>query len=121
VLADDLGLDRSRADLESFGDMNAKPKAVDQCASAEDTVVPGETAYKVGERIGRIGHDKQHCGRCRRNYLGDDLVEHADVGVEQLEAPLAVIAIGSAAALLIDSGSKHHEVSTGEIRVVPIA
>src|SRR5205085_3965351 len=49
VLADDLGLDRSGADLEPFGEMNTKPKTVDQRASAEDAVVPGESTHQVGE------------------------------------------------------------------------
>ena len=83
--------------------------------------MPGETAYKVSERIGRIGDDKQHRGRCCRNYLRHHVLEYADIRIEQLEAPLAVVAIGGAAALLIDPGSKHHEIGTGEIRVVAIA
>ena len=83
--------------------------------------MPGEPAHQVGERIGRIGDDKQHRSRCRRHNLGDHILEHTDIGVEQLEAPLAIVAIGGAAALLIDPGSKHHEVGTGEIRVVAIA
>src|SRR5438094_7694978 len=55
------------------------------------------------------------------NYLGDHVLEHTDIGVEQLEAPLAVVAIGGAAALLIDPGSNHHEVGISEIRVLAIA
>ena len=100
--------------------MNAKPKAVDQRASAEDAVMPGEPAHQVGEWIRRVGDDKQHRSRCRRDYLGDHVLEHADIGVEQLEAPLAVVAIGGATALLIHPGSNHHEVGAGQIRVVAI-
>ena len=101
--------------------MNAKAQAVEQRAGAEHAVVPGKPARQVGERIGRIGDDKKHRGRRRGlTILGTMSLNTPTLVSSSLRRPSRSLRSAALAAFLIDPGSKHHEVGTGEIRVVAI-
>src|SRR5215204_2254335 len=104
VLADYLGLDRCGVDPEPLSQVNPEAQAVEQRAGAEHSVVSGEPARQVGERIGRVADDEKHRPRRRLDDLWDQVLVYADVGVEQLEASLGVVAVCGAAALLIYPG-----------------
>jgi len=79
--------------------MNTQAQAVEQRAGAEHTVVSGEPARQVGERIGRVGDDEKHRAGRRRHHFGDHVAVDAGVRFEKLEAPFGVAAVGGAAAL----------------------
>ena len=83
--------------------MEAEPQRVEQRAGAQHAIVTGELTREIGERIGRIRDGDDHGIGCRFDDLRDDVAVYAGVGLDQLEAPVGVLAIRRAAALLVDA------------------
>src|ERR1700677_1499055 len=102
MLAEYLCLDIYRRNIKPTAQMHPKAQSVEKGAGAENAIMPGQMTRQIGERIGRIGHDKQHsirsCGDDPRHYVAVD----RNILVKEAQPPLRIAAIGRPSGLLID-------------------
>jgi hypothetical protein len=99
VLADDQALDRGRMNAELGRDVDAEAQGVDRGSRAEHAVVSRERAGQIRQRIGRIRDRDEHGVGRHGDDTRDDVSVHRRIGVEQLQPPARVIAVGRASAL----------------------
>ncbi len=60
MVADDLRIDMDGIDTKMPTEMDAKAKAVEERAGTDDAGLRCDFAGYIGQRVGRIGDDKQH-------------------------------------------------------------
>jgi hypothetical protein len=96
VLSDDLGIDISWAYPEPLRQVKPETQAVEICPGTENALVPPH-ANHIGQRIWRVGDDKderlrRHCAKLR-----NDALVNRRIGVKQPQPARRVVPIGSAA------------------------
>src|SRR5258706_10692543 len=118
VVANHLCFDMCRIHIEMLAQMNAKSLAVEICAGAQNR--RAALSRDIRERVGRIGHDEQHCLGLRAHDLWHDIAKNFGVLVEQLEAALRVVAVGGAAGFFVYARGDQHNACALERVVVAI-
>ena len=83
MLTENLRFYINGSDLELSPQMHPKPQTVEQCAGAENAIMPGEFAGQIGERIRRVGDDKQYGIPRRRVYQRNHLAIYLGVLVQE--------------------------------------
>ncbi len=83
MLTENLRFDIRGSDLELAPQMHPKAHTIEQCAGAENAIMPGEFAGQIGERIRRVGYDKQHGIARRLVYQRNDLAINLVILVQE--------------------------------------
>ncbi len=79
VFTENLRFDTRGRYLEFSPQMHPEAQTVEQCACAENAIMPGELAGQIGKRIRRVRYDKQHGIPRRLAYLRNNLA--IDLGI----------------------------------------
>src|SRR6266516_8061928 len=106
MIADHLSVDMSRIETEILPEMDTKTHRVEKRAGAENARLNSRTCggftCDIGERIGRIRHNQQHCLGRRAHYWRNYFAVDRGVLVEEPQSSLRVATVGRAAGLFID-------------------
>ncbi len=87
MLADDLGLDEGRTNLEPPREMEAEAQGVEEGARAQHALVTGEAPGEVRQGIGRIGDDQDDRLRRRGDDPGHDVAIDMALASSSLSRP----------------------------------
>ena len=120
MVADDLRLYMRGINTKMLSEMDAKAQAVEEGARAQYTIVTGRFARDVGERIGWIGDRDQHCFRSGAHNLRNNVSIDRSVLFQQPQPPLRIVAVRSAARLLVDARSDQHHAGAGKRVVITV-
>ena len=119
MIADDLGLYRSGADLKSLREMNPEAQAVEQCAGAEHALVPARGGASVGERSGDRSPRDDASGAAS-TILGTISLYTPTLVSSNLSAPLGRCD-RSRRRFFIDPSGHQHDAGTSRSEVVAVA
>jgi hypothetical protein len=107
VFTENLRFDTRGRYLEFSPQMHPKAQTVEQCACAENAIMPGDFAGQIGKRIRRIRYDKQHGIPRRLDYPRNDLAINLGILVQEAQASLRIIAIRGTAGFFVDACRDH--------------
>ena len=107
MFSNDLCLYLIGVDFKMLGQMNAKPQAIQEGASAQHTIMPCADAGNVSEGIGRIGYNQYDSARCRVDDTWNDVAIDLGVLIQQPQSTFGIVTIRGTASLLVDTGSHH--------------
>ena len=119
MLAQDLRINRGRADAKPASQVKSKPQAVEIRPGAQNARVT-EHSHRVGQRIGRIRDDECRRLRFRRMQPTDNVLEDIDIGIEQPQSAGGIIAVGGAAGLFVNASGDHHQRGALQIGVIAV-
>src|ERR1700730_14319244 len=104
MVADHLGVDMCRIEIEISPEMDTKAHRVEKRAGTENARLDSRArrgfTSNIGEGIRRIRHNQQHGRRCRTHYRWNDVTVDRGVLFEQPQPSLRIAAVGRAAGLL---------------------
>jgi hypothetical protein len=98
--------------------MKAKAQCVQKSASTEHTLMTGEPASKVSQRIGWVGDNQDQRLWCHFNDSGNDISINNRIGIKKLQPSGWISAVRGPAGLFIDSRCDDHEDGVSKLGVV---
>src|SRR5882672_980567 len=98
--------------------METKTQRVQKGAGAQYSVMAGEPASKVSQRIGRVGDNKDQRLRCYCDDSGNNISVDARIGLKKLKSSGWIAAVGGPAGLFVDACCDNHEHGAGKVGIV---